>query len=587
MKKLILFGTIALAAAGLTSCDDFLNDNRYPLDKQTDNPNYWNNASNVQKQVDALYANYTGYGNGGHGNFYYQTLTDDQATGVGAEFTNWKFTNVPSTNGNYTNPYIQIRRCNYVINTIPGTTLPDNDKKKFIGIARMNRALQYFWLVRAYGNVPYTDKVVDAADTETLYAPATDRDVIMDNVLEDLNYAAANIGNGTKTTWSSDMANAMKADICLWEGTYCKYRTAAENGKPADVARANKFLNACVDACKAIMAKSYTLNSSYIANYNTPTSLESNPEMIFYKAYLMSTKTNDLLQYLTNTTTIAGISKDAFDSYLFKDGKPLALTSMDKNDAGYVKKGIVSGVGAKAELGDILYIGDVLSVRDKRLYETIDTVVGYGSTSEGMLWCRAGSNLLNSGSGYLVRKYDNPDIPLQYRLGSSYICSPIYWLSVVYCNYAEALAELGTLTDADLDASINKLYARAELPAQTVASLTNMNDPANDMNVSSLIWEVRRCRRCELIMDNDFRYWDLIRWHQLDRLDTQKNPDIRLGANLKNGKAAYQFMDGDYMKATPNNERIYEAKHYFFPVPQTQINLNSNLKQNPGWESTK
>ena len=38
--------------------------------------------------------------------------------------------------------------------------------------------------------------------------------------------------------------------------------------------------------------------------------------------------------------------------------------------------------------------------------------------------------------------------------------------------YAEAKAELGTLTDEDLDISINKLYARAELPAQTVASLS-------------------------------------------------------------------------------------------------------------------
>lgn len=59
-------------------------------------------------------------------------------------------------------------------------------------------------------------------------------------------------------------------------------------------------------------------------------------------------------------------------------------------------------------------------------------------------------------------------------------------------------------------------------------------DPANNMGVSNLIWEIRRCRRCELIMDNWYRYWDLIRWHQLDKLDSTKYPNIMLGANVSN-----------------------------------------------------
>jgi hypothetical protein len=71
---------------------------------------------------------------------------------------------------------------------------------------------------------------------------------------------------------------------------------------------------------------------------------------------------------------------------------------------------------------------------------------------------------------------------------------------------------MGSLTQDDLNNSINKLQARAGLPAMTT---TPDADPANNMGVSNLIWEIRRCRRCELIMDNWYRYWDLIRWHQI------------------------------------------------------------------------
>lgn len=422
-------------------------------------------------------------------------------------------------------------------------------------------------------------------------SPRVDRDVVMDKVYEDLDFACKNIGNGSKTTWSSDLAYAMTAEICLYEGTYCKYRTLADNAKAPDEARANKFLGYAATAAKAVMDKSYSLNSTYIGNYNS-VSLENNPEMIFYKEYKIALLTHSQINYIVQTTMIAGMSKDAFDSYLFKDGLPLSKTSCNKNDAGFVKKGIIDGVGATAIIGDELYIGDLLAERDQRLYQTIDTCLGYGSTptpqkpDAGMTWARVGSARLFSSSGYLTRKFDNPeDIDWQYRQSGNYTCAPQYWLSYVYCMYAEAKAELGTLTDEDLDISINKLYARAELPKQTVASLSSINDTANDMGVSSLIWEIRRCRRCELMFDRDFRYWDLVRWHQLDKLDNVKNPDIRLGANIKNGNAPYAYMSGDYMLATPNNNRIYDARQYLYPVPQNQINLTFGaVTQNPLWK---
>ena len=202
-----------------------------------------------------------------------------------------------------------------------------------------------------------------------------------------------------------------------------------------------------------------------------------------------------------------------------------------------------------------------------------------------MTWSRAGSMQMTSSSGYGVSKYDNVNMPVNYRstAAKNYTCSPLYWGAVVCLNYAEAKAELGTLSNEDINKTLNKLYARADLPDQTVASLSAIDDPANNMGVSSLIWEVRRCRRCELIMDNDYRYWDLIRWHQLDKLDNTKYPNVLLGANISNAPVAAENVTGNYINATFGKSRVFEGRQYEWPIPQDQITLNPNLEQNALW----
>ena len=95
MKNLFKYCAVALAVTTLASCDDFIEDNRYPLDEQTNSPQYWNNAANVENQCNAFYNNYTGYGNGtGTGWFYFKTLSDDQAGGT---FATWANTAVPAS----------------------------------------------------------------------------------------------------------------------------------------------------------------------------------------------------------------------------------------------------------------------------------------------------------------------------------------------------------------------------------------------------------------------------------------------------------------------------------------------------------
>lgn len=570
MKKLYIISAIVLAVTGLSSCDDLLD--KDPLDTFANTDTYWNSADNVEYQCNHLYNEYIGYGNGtGYGWYYFKSLSDDQAN---PSFENWTFINVPASSTTYYDDQFEaIRQCNYVIENVRTCDLDDEDKLHYEGVARMNRAWLFYQLVRCYGDIQWVNTPIDPADTETLYAARDDRDMVMDSVLADLDFACATVQGSDHQYWNSDLPYAMKSDICLYEGTYSKYRTTEGNGQAADATRASKYLQECVSASEAVINAGYSLNSSYQENYNS-IDLDDNPEMIFYKHYVQDYFMHSTVDYTMSSSEQYGLTKDGFESYLFLDGKPLASTSYSTDDAAYIDD------------DGYLYLGDVLAVRDKRLQETIDPYV----CVSGYPWQREGGPNMVSSTGYTIAKYDNyVDMTVYYRnnTNKNYTDAPLFWLSVVYLNYAEAKAELGTLTEDDFANTIKGLYDRAGIENMTMAALEAIDDPANNMDVSSLIWEIRRCRRSELMFDNWVRYWDLIRWHQLDKLDTTVYPEIVTGANLAGdteGLADVSLVSGTtYVDVSHSLSRTFDNKYYFYPIPSDQLALNPNLTQNPGW----
>ena len=91
----------------------------------------------------------------------------------------------------------------------------------------------------------------------------------------------------------------------------------------------------------------------------------------------------------------------------------------------------------------------------------------------------------------------------------------------VYLNCAEAKAELGTLTQDDLNKTINKLRARVNMPNLLMATANANPDPylkewyphvESDDN-QGIILEIRRERAIELVMEG-FRYYDIMRWKE-------------------------------------------------------------------------
>lgn len=581
-NKHLIYIACAAASFSMVSCDDFLDKNRYPLDIQTDQPAYWNNKVNVEAQLDAFYGYYTGYGNGSSwvNDFYYRSLNDDQCaqmnSGSGVVFTQWPYQYAPVSNSVWDATYEAIRKCNTIVIKVEGSTLSEPEKLNYTAIARLNRAYQYWDLVRNIGDVPLIEGILDT-DSEELYGPRTPRNEVMDYVLKDINFACENIAQqSNKIEFSKDMANAMKAEICLYEAAFAKYHQH-------DNARATKYYEEVVNACNNLMGK-YEVCDDYRSLFNSMwaadsekgyVSLRDNGEVIFMKGYLAGTLGHSMIKYLSSNTPIAGMTKDAFDAYLFKDGKPLATTGEVKDDAAVPTE-------------DGLSIEAALAVRDNRLAQTIDSYLAFNGNSHQ----RPNSDPLASNTGYTIKRFVNPGMSYDDCTtdGRNATCAPIYWMAEIYLALAEAKAELGTLTDADLDNTINKLFKRAELPARTVAELNAINDPANNAGVSSLIWEIRRCRRCELMFCKNARWWDMIRWHQLDKLDTVKYPNTAMGANVSKASAEQVknvSVTNGYIDAAKNSAavstRIYNEREYLQPIGTTQLRLNKQLEQNPGW----
>ena len=585
MKKLALLLVTGLM---LASCSDLLDTE--PYDKFT-KQNYFTSETNVQLFANYFYNTFTGYGSGS-GDYYFNNLNDDQGT---TGIARWTFTNVPGSSAAWSTPYTEIRRANTLISAVPGVDgMSDASKNNWIGLGRLYRAWQHYKLVRAYGDCYWVDKELDNSDEDILYGPRQPRNGIMDNVLEDLNFAVANItmNDGSRVAFNKWVALAMKAEICLYEGCYSKYVT--KNNE-----RAGNYLTEAKNACLQIMnSGKFELNSSYKGNFDDD-DLSGNKEMILYKHYVLGTMAHGTIDYTCGSTQVNGINKDAFDSYLFTDGKPLATTSMDKSDKGRIMH-IVDNSGLYTEPQPYIDMTDVFANRDPRLAAQVDNILQFVGCGYARFPGQASiSAQSTSSTGYGVMLFDNvkyagANNAQRQSTNGNYTDAPIFWYAEILLDYAEACAELAGVvpgnpgvTDADLNKSINLLRDRVGMPHLTT---TVGHDDANNMGVSDIIWEIRRERRVEMMFCMNDRYYSLQRWNMLKLLDTNNNKNLCRGAYVKGFDAdgidlSKVTIDADgYINCTNNGApRIWNEKYNLFPIPSGEITLNPAMSQNPGW----
>ena len=579
-------GLLLATAVSFSSCDDFLT--RDPQDTVTDVPSFWNNEENLRTSFLDYYTYFfPGYRSGWNraDNFAETNVadwTDDNAQEVATLFTKV----APTTDADNWN-FEKIRNMNLLLSRIQSSSLGEEAKNHWSGVARLFRAMEYAKLVQKFGDVPYYDAVVGSTDNEQLYRARDPRTTVMDKVNEDLAFACANIrvNDGTKgLTVNRAVAQGFASRIMLFEGTWQKYH--ANN-----TAKAAEYLKAAKDYAAALMqTNAYSIAPSY-KSLTTSEDLAGNPEIIMYRSYVENVVMHSLMSFQNTEHEKSSPSRSFVDAFLTKNGLPIHQAgNTDYKGKEYAKE---------------------IQNRDPRLADNIDEESGLRLNGVAAVY---------AASGYYANRYVNKDLINKPGGMSSTNTTnaPVMKLNEVMLNYIEAAAELAdlgqyTLTQADFDKTINAIRDRqsTQMPHLTLAGNAlkvngvEINDPDRDATVKPIIWEIRRERRVELAYEG-LRFNDLRRWGKLEYADMTKNKKLNMGAWIN--KADYpenaealakitlcdengNIVTGNEGYIMPITEvakmRVMADKDYLYPIPVDQITMYENhgfkLTQNPGW----
>jgi hypothetical protein len=532
-----------------------------------------------------------------------------------------------------------LRTINYFLNhyrEAEGSVSSPDVLDKWAAEACFFKAWDYYQKMVAFGEVPWLETDLNVNSPE-LYSPRTPREQLADSVLKCLNYAVQHISTegGATGRINRDMANFLKARFCLFEGTFRKYHTELNLQ-----ATANKFLEECVTACNEI------ISSGKYQLYNVPSADVGNDpywhlfklngmtggdhkEAILARVYDGSKLGHGTSRYFNMNRGNAsgryckGATKDLIDEYLCIDGLPVTSSALFKG-----------------------YEGDdwrELDNRDPRLRQTVVKPGEYitifnrdenggaiNQALQGLKYpeitynCPTANQTTTGGpcvTGYMfIKHWTNEQIDNGSTTSGSQTAL-IFRYGEALLMLAEAKAELGSITDADLDLTVNTLRQRAgfDFTKYPNSKLTLQNIPADERldNLyqqyagyvpSPILREIRRERRIEMTMEG-LRREDLVRWKAGKFIEkpvrgmkfTAEKQKLYDGSNIKPEKNAPKatlnadvFVDSEgFIIGYPKSPNVangvvkWDDRYYYNPIPLQELELNKNLTQSPGWQDIK
>lgn len=496
-----------------------------------------------------------------------------------------------------------LRNINYFIVNNNDPRVPAEARRHYQGVARFFRAYFYFEKVVRFGDVPWINEPLDVADPD-LYGSRDPRTLVMDSVLADINYACENLreaNDPTRSLITKWVAYAFKSRLALFEGTFRKYHTELSLQSTAD-----EWLNEAATAAKTVMDEGgYSINTtgglgkSYRHVFTSPAPVAS--EVILASVMdLTLNELNDANWYWTSGTygDKASFTRTFINTYLNLDGTPFTSTP------GY----------------ETMLFKDEVKNRDLRLAQTIRSG-DYKRISNGAEI--PGPPLFSyTYTGYQPIKWTLDDMYYDTRdLNINSIALIRY--AEVLLNYAEAKAELGTLTDEDWAETVGVLRARGGITGGLTSKPTTVDPYLQSVYFPDIsdpvILEIRRERGVELSLEG-LRFKDILRWKRGELMELEWNgfyvPALNTPMDLNedgiNDVVFYQGTKPDlgsgvtYVDVSPtvggkvnshllkngtsgeltwlnNVEREWDDKMYYYPIPEIDVIANPNLGQNPGW----
>lgn len=568
MKNILKLFILSLVIS-LSSCEDFLD--RAPLDTLSE-ADFYKTTADMRAAVNGFYTDLSGWNVLAVGSNTLPDSFSDLGTSDNPSARLLGIYEVATSSSNTVWSFDEVREANWFLDHIDQATGDETEINHYIGEGYFFRAFYYFNLLIRYGDVPIFDRYFDNTDTEYVFKARDPRNEVASFIISDLDTAIGLLQSfpnipGAGPRISLEAAQLLKARVALYEGTWEKYHSGTDFG--VEGSDGSSFLQIAADAAEDIIDGGvFSLHSDYEALFNTA-GLSGNSEVILWKDFSVSEGITNVLQISWPNNT--GYTRSAIRSYLCTDGNPISVSPLYQGDEDLT----------------ILEMN-----RDPRLAMTImvpgDLILDDPVDTNDVLWTNPVFNTQHT--GYVSQKYRNPVIDGSNDDNFSIITSRISMrYAEVLLIFAEAKAELGTISQSDLDKSINLLRARVSMPNVTLGSITTDPDwPNYGYSLSDILYEIRRERSVELMAEG-FRNDDLYRWraHALFDGDQPRGAyyDDPVISSTLDPSIVVLDNDGYILPfASWGDYNFDESRAYLLSIPLDEIQLNPNLTQNPGWE---
>jgi len=593
-----LLNKIVLGAGlmALTACSDDLLE-KLP-ETEIGAENFFNTEEDLSIYVLGMY-NFPG-----SGIYYGDEATDNTATTGNREIKTIMTTQASANSITGGWNWEELRNINYFLEHTQDAEVTEDVRNHYIGVARFFRAQFYMEKLRRYSDVPWYDSALGNT-SEDLYKASDPRETVVQKIFEDYQFALENVREsvpeGAVSKW---VVAAYYSRNALHEGTFRKYHNELGLQTSAD-----SYLNIAADVSQQIMDQGgfSVYNTGRPENdYHTlfeSQNLSGNPEVILTNIFEDDIKNQGDPQYLFGSYEMSP-TQDLLSAYLMTDGtyfsqqpEPAAMSFVEE-----------------------------FKNRDPRLSQTFaypGWELYYTSTySPGNTTYV--QEFKKSFTGYHQIKGFVNDAAQDVRSG---VDVPVLRYAEVLLNYAEAKAELGELTQAALDATLNQLRDRAGIPHLSMAVQADPVQAGRYPQVSDpVLLEIRRERRVEMALEgrrlDDLNRWgagklmekepvgmyfpglgsydltgdgvdDIVLLNESDAIPNPKETNS-LGQELiyykvgsvGNISANVYLTNGNSgnIVATPERGTFLEPKHYYRPIPASEVQLNPNLEQVFGWD---
>lgn len=468
----------------------------------------------------------------------------------------WNPTQMPMAR-NWSDYYGCIRRCNMFIrnyDNIPddmSTGGESNRKERLLGEAYGLRGFFYFMLFKQWGGVPIINEVLDPGNVESLKGiKRASAQEMIEQIISDMDEAAKHLparhDDANFGRFTSVVAECVKSEAKLyWASKYWN--------RDGDISRWEDAAEECRIALRMAENNGYILAQSYTDMFNKaniPTEAIWTKNSEHYECYWWDMYSMPLGY---NAYNVDGPLQEMVDDFEMKSTGEVPVLGYNADNTQILNPAATDYDPQHPWDG-----------RDDRFYSCI---LYNGAQLQGRAIdiSETGKDNINIGSiirtNYFTRKYVDENHNLITHASWTYRRFMIIRTTELYLNYAEALIELGgsaNLTRAT--ELINTIRRRANCTVEISAGLSQ----------DELRQKVRHERRMEMAFENQ-RFWDVRRWMIAEDVD---NKTVHRVAVDKDGKITYPVFQN----------RVFDpTRHYLFPIPQSEIDKNRLLEQNPGW----